>query len=244
MFSRTHKILFPITFSAAAVLVMSLAIPPLEEAPPAQASVGGVSVDFKEIQLETQSFTVPSDVKIPKLERGTYTSITAAQVRQEAVINKQVSMSGPALASVASNQIHDPNDGTVFYPLYSWGYSYLDNGFRTSDRPSHNGMDFQAPEDTEIFAIAKGTVIAAGWGGDYGNYVVLSHVINGVDVESLYAHMVRTPPVTVGQTVDAFEIIGHVGTTGRSTGNHLHLEIRVNGALQDPASWLQVNALG
>lgn len=101
---------------------------------------------------------------------------------------------------------------------------------------THKGLDIGAPKGTPIKAAAAGTVTVAqyGYSGGYGNYVILSH---GNGVQTVYAHC-NTLNVTVGQKVSQGELIATVGNTGRSTGNHLHLEIRVNGVAQNPQNYL------
>lgn len=101
---------------------------------------------------------------------------------------------------------------------------------------THKGIDIGAPKGTAIKAVAAGTVTVAqyGYSGGYGNYVILSH---GNGVQTVYAHC-NTLNVTVGQKVSQGELIATVGNTGRSTGNHLHLEIRVNGVAQNPQNYL------
>lgn len=89
----------------------------------------------------------------------------------------------------------------------------------------HSGVDLAAPTGTPIMATQDGVVGTAGWKGGYGIAVVLNH---GGGVQTLYAHMSRLT-VSPGQAVRAGEVIGLVGSTGRSTGPHLHYEIRQNG---------------
>ena len=89
----------------------------------------------------------------------------------------------------------------------------------------YNGVDLAAPNGTAIRAAASGAVIVsknAGWNGGYGQYVVVKHD-NGT--QTLYAHL-SSNSVGVGQRVAAGQTIGGVGSTGRSTGNHLHFEVR------------------
>jgi murein DD-endopeptidase MepM/ murein hydrolase activator NlpD len=79
--------------------------------------------------------------------------------------------------------------------------------------------------------------------GGYGTHVVISHIINGQKVQSTYAHMiVGSPMVAVGQAVTVGQPLGLVGSTGASTGAHLHLGITVNGSFVDPVAWLKANA--
>ena len=96
---------------------------------------------------------------------------------------------------------------------------------------NHTGIDIPASKNTEIYAAKSGVVITSTYNsGGYGNYVVVSH---SDGTSTLYAHMNKRN-ATVGQTVNQGDVIGYVGTTGRSTGNHLHFEVRVNGSRVDP----------
>ena len=102
----------------------------------------------------------------------------------------------------------------------------------------HSGTDFGAPCGASAVAASGGTVEAASYAGAYGNQVTISHgVINGMDVETTYSHL-SAFAVSPGDTVSGGEQIGSVGTTGSSTGCHLHWEVLVNGEFTDPMSWL------
>lgn len=88
-----------------------------------------------------------------------------------------------------------------------------------------NGVDIGAPRGTPVYAAAKGTVIiarAGGWNGGYGNYVVITHA-NGT--QTLYSHL-SSVGISPGATVSGGQYIGTVGSTGKSTGTHLHFEVR------------------
>jgi murein DD-endopeptidase MepM/ murein hydrolase activator NlpD len=99
----------------------------------------------------------------------------------------------------------------------------------------HSGIDIAAPRGTRIVAAYGGTVIAAGWRSGYGNTVEINH---GNGLTTMYAHN-HTNLVRVGQVVARGEVIAHVGSTGNSTGPHLHFEVRVNGAHVNPWSYLR-----
>lgn len=95
----------------------------------------------------------------------------------------------------------------------------------------HKGLDFTAPQGTPIYATGNGTVEVAGFTGDgYGNHVIINH---GYGYETLYGHMVKVK-VKAGQKVKRGEVIGWVGSTGKSTGPHCHYEVHINGQEVDP----------
>jgi murein DD-endopeptidase MepM/ murein hydrolase activator NlpD len=107
----------------------------------------------------------------------------------------------------------------------------------------HNGVDFTPGAGTPIYAIADGVVTESKYGGSFGQHVYMSHVIDGKQVDSIYGHMIQgSSPLSVGDAVKVGDLIGLVGTTGASTGNHLHLEIHLDGVPVDPFAWLQANA--
>lgn len=98
----------------------------------------------------------------------------------------------------------------------------------------HEGIDIGAPYGAPIVAAAAGTVIYAGWLGGYGNLVVIDH---GGGVATAYAHQSQIA-VSVGQVVSRGQTIGYVGSTGYSTGPHVHFEVRVDGRAVDPLGYL------
>jgi murein DD-endopeptidase MepM/ murein hydrolase activator NlpD len=191
-----------------------------------------------------QSYSAPASSIVPQIERDGYTVTvpTDAALRQSKILASPGLIASVLKKTVISKAIHDPLDGTVFYPLETWGFDYGINGYMTTVRPEHHGTDFQAPEGTEIYSIAAGVVKEVGKGGAAGNFAIVEHEINGHKVETFYAHMVEAPIVKEGDVVEALEVLGHVGSTGRSTGNHLHLGVKVDGVEQDPAAWLELNA--
>lgn len=117
------------------------------------------------------------------------------------------------------------------YTITSW-FGYREDPF-TGEIAYHSGTDIAAPEGTPILAAADGTVTIANaidsWGGGYGYHIKVKH---NDTYDTLYAHC-SSICVTVGQEVKQGEVIGYVGTTGNSTGNHLHFEVWQNGERTD-----------
>ncbi|MCI8641657.1 MAG: M23 family metallopeptidase [Clostridia bacterium] len=101
-------------------------------------------------------------------------------------------------------------------------------------RSSHTGLDIAASTGTPVVAAASGKVTFSGWKGSYGNMMVITHS-NGV--QTYYAHCSKLY-FDAGATVSQGQVIGTVGSTGNSTGPHLHLEIRVNGVAYNPQNYL------
>lgn len=102
-------------------------------------------------------------------------------------------------------------------------------------RHMHKGVDLASPIGTPVHASADGVVGRADWFSSYGLYVALEH---GGSIETRYGHMSRLA-VAAGQQVHKGDVIGYVGTTGRSTGPHLHYEVRVNGEAVNPIPYMQ-----
>lgn len=101
-------------------------------------------------------------------------------------------------------------------------------------RRAHKGVDLAAPVGTPIYATADGIVSKAGWFSSYGLYISIEH---GAQLQTRFAHMSRIA-VADGERVKKGDIIGYVGSTGRSTGPHLHYEVRVSGKAVNPIPYM------
>ncbi|MDY3618569.1 murein hydrolase activator EnvC family protein [Agathobaculum sp.] len=127
--------------------------------------------------------------------------------------------------------------GTFTWPLPGYTSNSSAYGWRIhpifGTRKFHSGEDIPAPTGASILAAASGTVVTAGWVSGYGNYTVIDH---GGGYMTAYGHQ-SAIYVSVGQSVSAGETIGAVGSTGNSTGPHLHFEVYVNGATQNPMDY-------
>ncbi|MCH5294422.1 MAG: M23 family metallopeptidase [Treponema sp.] len=115
---------------------------------------------------------------------------------------------------------------------YSSWYGWRKNPFDASKRTFHAGIDMACPAGTKIYAALAGTVVKSGWSDVYGNYVVVRHHSG---YESLYGHMSERT-AWVGQNVTTSTVLGKVGSTGLSTGPHLHFTVYKNGRTVNPAN--------
>ena len=120
---------------------------------------------------------------------------------------------------------------SFIHPLKNAGWLSAD----FYDYYGHNGIDFAAPYGTPVYASAGGTVTVSGWYGDYGYCVIIRHPDGS---ETVYAHNSQNR-VSRGQTVAQGQLIAKVGSTGNSTGNHLHFEIRSGGSFLNPLTYIE-----
>ncbi len=130
--------------------------------------------------------------------------------------------SGSASSTPSSAGLIWPASGPVTSP-FGWRWGRM-----------HEGIDIGASYGSAVHAAASGTVIYCGWESGYGNLVVIDH---GGNLATAYGHQ-SSIAVTCGQQVSQGQVIGYVGSTGHSTGPHLHFEVRINGAPVDPLGYL------
>jgi murein DD-endopeptidase MepM/ murein hydrolase activator NlpD len=149
-----------------------------------------------------------------------------AQKKSYATIEKLIANKEQLLA--ATPAIQPVRDQDLNRVASGFGYR-IDPIYKTVKM--HAGLDFAAPQGTPVYATANGVVKLAGFSdGGYGNHVVINH---GYGYETLYGHMVRVK-ARGGQRVKRGEVVGYVGSTGKSTGPHLHYEVHKNGQKLDP----------
>lgn len=140
------------------------------------------------------------------------------------------------MASLEKGLARIPNTLPASLEYISSGFGYRSDPF-TGGPAFHAGLDFRGPVGAPIYAAAAGTVSFVGVRQGYGNVVEVSH---GNGLLTRYAHMSRTQ-ARVGQKVDAGAEIGKIGNTGRSTGPHLHFEVRINDRPVNPRPFLEAN---
>lgn len=117
------------------------------------------------------------------------------------------------------------------------GYGVRSDPF-SGEGAMHTGIDISAPQGTPVHATADGIVVHAGWNGGYGRCVIIDH---GNNYQTWYAHLSRMD-VIEGEEIRQGEVLGAVGTTGRSTGSHLHYEVRIGSTPVNPYRFLARSA--
>ena len=238
-------------FGAVGALVAAVALP----AYAASSSPVTAAATLQQVaEDDAQSLVVASHATSTPLDRSTYSATTPEEIEQKkaeeaaeaaAAAAAKAAAASPAGGSIdiGSYALVSPGSGEVRYPLPQGSYT---QGRTTvgPDSGGHDGADMLAPAGTPIYAAAAGVVRASSESySGYGVAVVIDHVIGGQTVTTLYGHMsYGTRQVEAGQTVAAGQLIGAVGSTGRSTANHLHFEVHVNGSILEPYAWLAANA--
>ncbi|MGM7668383.1 M23 family metallopeptidase [Microbacterium sp. A93] len=233
-------------FGAVGVLVAGIALPSFASSgAPVDATATLQQVAFD----DAQSLVVASQATAAPLDRGTYTATTPEEIAEkkekEAAAARAAAAAAASVASTPRNfnpgnyELVSPGSGEVRYPLPQGSY----NQGRTIGG-GHNGVDMLAPQGTPIYSTAAGVVRASAESiGGYGVAVMIDHVVGGQSVSTTYGHMTYgSRQVQAGQSVGAGQLIGFVGSTGRSTANHLHFEVWYGGSLVEPYSWLAANA--
>jgi murein DD-endopeptidase MepM/ murein hydrolase activator NlpD len=198
-------------------------------------SASGVTSPAKTSSAQSQSMKVASTVAEPAVNRDAYTVSSLLEQLKLKYGNRNFSY---------TNDIN----GTIQWPFPV--PVPITSGFGPRIAPCggcssvHEGIDFTPGRGVAIGAIADGVVsaVVASHAG-LGNHVIVDHVINGQLVQSVYGHMLDGSfVVTVGEAVKVTQKLGEVGSTGESTGPHLHFEIHINNVPVDPFAWLKANA--
>lgn len=169
------------------------------------------------------------DAKLDPDRQAALGDLTAAlEGRAEAV--ERASRAERSEGGLANSIAEAPDVWLLPLPAYTYSSAY---GWRWGRM--HSGIDLAAPHGSPIHAMHAGTVVLSGWYAGYGYAVVIDH---GNGVESLYGHSSELL-VSEGEEVQAGDRIALVGNTGYSFGPHLHLEVHVDGAPQEPVAWLE-----
>ena len=158
-------------------------------------------------------------------EEAQLESLIQERERELAAQRKAAGIAGGVESEGGPGSFSWPVTGTITSP-----FGWRSNPFGGSPE-FHQGLDIAAPSGTTVTAAAGGTVIMAQWYGGYGNYILIDH---GGGYSTGYGHL-SAIYVSNGQSVSRGQAIGAVGSTGQSTGPHLHFEVRINGKPVDPA---------
>ena len=185
---------------------------------------------LSEYKAQAEQYAALERQAIAKEETARAAAAAAASSSSKSTSNSTTSYSGAVKTTYSGGKLGWPCPASSRITS-QYGYRIL-----FGVRDFHTGIDIGAGTGSNICAAESGTVILAayGWNGGYGNYMIVNH---GNGVTTRYAHA-SALYVTAGQTVTKGQVIGAVGTTGNSTGPHLHFEVRINGSHQNPLNYL------
>ncbi len=198
-------------------------------------------LEVRKAELEDQRAQAQTLLSQIAASESEYAAEAKKLADSEAQINKELKEAerkyAAQLAALEAQQNANMTSGDWYWPLpgrykISSLFGSRPDPF-TGKRDNHTGTDIPAPGGTPIYAAKTGIVTTVNKNknaSSYGYYCIISH---GSGYATLYAHQNQVPIVQEGQTVQKGQIIGYVGSTGRSTGNHLHFELRVNGVRND-----------
>ncbi|MFF2933223.1 M23 family metallopeptidase [Streptomyces mirabilis] len=198
--------------------------------PGLKLTIGERAVSTDDAKPSTESFTQSS------AKTSTRSSARSATGSSGAADAPKAQAAAPRATGAATNTGYTlPVEGATIGTGYKVAGSMWSSGY-------HTGVDFVVPTGTTVKAVAAGTVVSAGWGGAYGNQVVIQHADGRY---SQYAHL-SALSVSAGQTVTESQQIGLSGATGNVTGPHLHFEIRTTpnyGSDVDPVAYLRAHGV-
>jgi murein DD-endopeptidase MepM/ murein hydrolase activator NlpD len=183
-----------------------------------------------ESRTDTVSVTTEQlDATIAEIEEEREDRL-AAEAEAEREREERGEAAAEAAADAKAEAVEIPPEPDWVYP----SKSRVTSNFGPRWGRMHNGVDFGNKTGDPIWAIGDGKVVHSGWMSGFGNLVIVDH---GDGIETYYAHASQLE-VGVGQTVEKGETVSLTGSTGNSTGPHLHLEVRVNGEPVEPLEWL------
>ena len=223
----------------------------LEEMNAQKAELEAEKQELEQAKADLESAKAALDEKSSQLsaniqaQDATISKLDADAKAQEQVVAEKQKLADAAEAAYEQWVRENASSGSgtcaegFIWPLPSagrvtteFGASQNVNGIIST---GHKGIDIAIAGGTPIYAAHNGTVAATTGHSSYGNVVMID---NGDGITTLYAHMQSAAIVGVGQTVTQGQVIGYVGSTGNSTGNHLHFEVRVNGVCQNPRNYI------
>lgn len=251
---RRIRVSVPVQLSAAAAALSTLCWSVF-----AAAQLATIQPSSDTARMEQEVRAMQADVAAIKDQVQARYEITSAELKKLGIDPKRVQGVGGPFEAVQPLKAGDPNfkalftswkkldsleQGTIAIPsLKPVKNANFTSGFGVRSDPfqgraaMHGGIDLAGPVGTDIYATADGVVGRSEWAGGYGNLIELNH---GKGIQTRYGHLSRAL-VSAGQRVKRGDLIARMGSTGRSTGSHLHYEVRIDGKAVNPIPFMQSN---
>lgn len=252
---RRLRISVPVQVSAIAAACMTLCWSAFATAQ--LASAEAVVVRPVVVQSSAEAARMAAEVAAIRQDVESRYKATSSELKRLGIDPARVQGVGGPFEAVQPLKAADPNfkalftswkkldqleQGTIAIPsLKPVKNASFTSGFGVRSDPfqgrsaMHGGIDLAGPTGTEIYATADGYVGRAQWAGGYGNLIELEH---GKGIQTRYGHLSRSL-VSAGQRIKRGDLIGLMGSTGRSTGSHLHYEVRIDGKAVNPIPFMQ-----
>jgi len=190
------------------------------------------NIDYQKQNIQHEISRNQNMIQKLRTDRGTFERAERELARQSASLQSMISRAGGSSDIKIVSGFIKPIGGRITSP-FGWRRHPIFNS-----RSFHSGVDIGGTYNSNVRASNAGKVIYTGWYGGYGKVVILDHgQVNGIPVTTLYAHL-NSSRVSVGEYVSKGQAVGSEGTTGYSTGPHLHFEVRVNGRPNNPLNYI------
>jgi len=206
---------------------------------PEKAQTVQEMIDYENTISKTLGYRIPERIKeMPNVEGA---KVNAAKQQNEEIIedDRNNGKAAEPPTTTFKSDVNSPDGITMLIPLPK-NLAKITSPFGIRIHPTlgrpikHNGVDFGSGRGAEVYAASNGVVVLAQHNKTYGNYVIVKH---NDDISSVYAHLDKII-VSKGYAVKKGDVIGYTGSTGRTSGPHLHYEIRIKGIPVDPKGYL------
>lgn len=190
------------------------------------------NINYQQQNIQNEISRNQNMIQKLRTDRGTYERAEKELARQSASLQSMISRASHSSNIKVVSGFIKPIGGRITSP-FGWRRHPI-----FSSRSFHAGVDIGGPYNGSVRASNAGKVIYSGWYGGYGKVVILDHgQVGGVPVTTLYAHL-NSSNVGVGEYVSKGQVVGYEGTTGYSTGPHVHFEVRANGRPNNPLNYI------
>lgn len=190
------------------------------------------NINYQQENIQQEIARNQNMIQKLRTDRGTYERAERELARQSASLQSMISRSARGTKVTIVSGFIKPIGGRITSP-FGWRRHPIFNS-----RSFHSGVDIGGSYNGNVRASNAGRVIYAGWYGGYGKVVILDHgQVNGIPITTLYAHL-NCVRVSQGEYVEKGQQVGNEGTTGYSTGPHVHFEVRVNGRPNNPLNYI------
>jgi len=190
------------------------------------------NIDYQKQSIQQEISRNQNMIHKLRTDRGTYERAERDLARQSASLQSMISRNAHGSRINIVSGFIKPIGGRITSP-FGWRRHPIFNS-----RSFHSGIDIGGQYNGNVRASNAGRVIYSGWYGGYGKVVILDHgQVNGTPTTTLYAHL-NSSGVSVGEYVSKGQVVGYEGTTGYSTGPHVHFEVRVNGRPNNPLNYI------